>query len=288
MTYNYLTNQYLVTSERQMTKRILITGATSGIGYQLVIDYLNAGHYVYAVGRNQTVLQQLKQLGAMIIIADLTDRNQAIDSIQNMLQQTPLDVVICCAGICQYVDITHINSTHTTNSSNSASQTINTMSSASSELLGFDSAKIMDVMNTNFGTLVHTIEAVLPYLQQSKGRLVALGSASAFVPFVRAEAYASSKSAVHYLIKTLQLSLKPYDIDVSLVIPGFVDTPMTAQNDFDMPFLQTVEQASQAIRKGIENGEDVIEFPKRLTVPLKTLGMLPNVVWERVSDRLNK
>lgn len=269
-----------------MTKRILITGATSGIGHQLVVDYLNAGHYVYAVGRNQTVLQQLKQLGAMIIIADLTDRNQAIDSIQNMLQQTPLDVVICCAGICQYVDITHINSKHA--NSDSASQTINTMSSASLELLGFDSAKIMDVMNTNFGTLVHTIEAVLPYLQQSKGRLVALGSASAFVPFVRAEAYASSKSAVHYLIKTLQMSLKPYDIDVSLVIPGFVDTPMTAQNDFDMPFLQTVEQASQAIRKGIENGEDVIEFPKRLTVPLKTLGMLPNVVWERVSDRLNK
>ena len=129
---------------------------------------------------------------------------------------------------------------------------------------------------------------VLPKLIESKGRLVGIGSASAYVPFARAEAYGSSKAAIHYLMKALQISLAPHDVSVSLVVPGFVETPMTKQNDFPMPFIQTPAQASQAIRDGIEDGHEVIEFPKKLTMPLKALGTLPDLVWQQVSEKLNK
>lgn len=235
---------------------IVITGATSGIGKQLVEDYLLQGAQVYALGRNGEVLAELRRRGAKTIEIDLMDREALMEAIAPIPR---IDLTICCAGVCEYLDMPD-----------------------------FDSATFMKVMSVNLGTLSHTIEAVLPKLIAVKGRLVGVGSASAFVPFARAEAYGSSKAAIHYLMKTLQISLKPQGVSVSLVVPGFVETPMTAVNDFPMPFVQTPQQASAAIRAGIAAGEEIIEFPKKLTMPLKALGALPDGVWQSVSRRLNR
>jgi len=235
---------------------ILITGATSGIGKQLTKDYLLENHHVYAVGRDDEALAELKSLGADTIDLDLMNREEVLAAFDKISE---VDLAICGAGMCEYLDMPN-----------------------------FDSAAFMKVMSVNMGTLSHAVEGVLPKLIASKGRLVGIGSASAYVPFARAEAYGSSKAAIHYLMKTLQISLAPYDVAVSLVVPGFVETPMTKQNDFPMPFIQTPEQASQAIRDGIESGHEVIEFPKKLTLPLKALGTLPDLVWQQVSEKLNK
>lgn len=234
---------------------ILITGATSGIGKQLAKDYLLAGHTVYAVGRDTNALAELEGLGALPINVDLMDREKVIEAFAKISQ---IDLAICGAGMCEYLDMPN-----------------------------FDSSVFMKVMSVNMGTLSHAIEGVLPQLIASKGRLVGIGSASAYVPFARAEAYGSSKAAIHYLMKTLQISLAPHDVAVSLVVPGFVETPMTKQNDFPMPFIQTTAQASRAIRDGIDKGDEVIEFPKKLTLPLKTLGALPDMVWQQVSKKMN-
>jgi short-subunit dehydrogenase len=235
---------------------IVITGATSGIGMQLAKDYLAKDQHVYAVGRDDEALAELKSLGATPIDLDLMDREAVIAAFEKL---DTIDLAICCAGACEYLDMPN-----------------------------FDSESFMKVMSINIGTLSHAIEGVLPKLIASKGRLVGLGSASAYVPFARAEAYGSSKAAIHYLMKTLQISLAPFDVAVSLVVPGFVDTPMTEQNDFPMPFLQTPQQASQAIRDGIEAEHEVIEFPRKLTLPLKTLGTLPDMAWQQVSKQLYK
>ena len=235
---------------------IVITGATSGIGMQLAKDYLAKDQHVYAVGRDDEALAELKSLGATPIDLDLMDREAVIAAFEKL---DTIDLAICCAGTCEYLDMPN-----------------------------FDSESFMKVMSINMGTLSHAIEGVLPKLIASKGRLVGLGSASAYVPFARAEAYGSSKAAIHYLMKTLQISLAPFDVAVSLVVPGFVDTPMTEQNDFPMPFLQTPQQASQAIRDGIDAEHEVIEFPRKLTLPLKTLGTLPDMAWQQVSKQLYK
>ena len=237
-------------------QHIVITGATSGIGYQLAKDYLQEGHHVYAVGRDDKVLSELESLGAETIELDLMDRDKVLAAFDKISE---IDLAICGAGMCEYLDMPN-----------------------------FDSSVFMKVLLVNMGTLSHAIEGVLPKLIASKGRLVGIGSASAYVPFARAEAYGSSKAAIHYLMKTLQISLAPHGVAVSLVVPGFVETPMTKQNDFPMPFLQTPEQASQAIRDGIASGHDVIEFPKKLTVPLKVLGTLPDLIWQQVSEKINK
>ena len=237
-------------------QHILITGATSGIGYQLAKDYLLEGQHVYAVGRDEEALAELKSLGAETINLDLMDRDKVIAAFDKISE---VDLAICGAGMCEYLDIPN-----------------------------FDSSVFMKVMLVNMGTLSHAIEGVLPKLIASRGRLVGIGSASAYVPFARAEAYGSSKAAIHYLMKTLQISLAPQGVAVSLVVPGFVETPMTKQNDFPMPFIQTPEQASQAIRDGIKSGHEVIEFPKKLTLPLKVLGTLPDLVWQQISEKMNK
>lgn len=237
-------------------QHIVITGATSGIGYQLAKDYLVEGHHVYAVGRDEEALSELKSLGAETVEVDLMDREKVLTAFDKI---SKIDLAICGAGMCEYLDMPD-----------------------------FDSAAFMKVVTVNMGTLSHAVEGALPKLMASKGRLVGIGSASAYVPFARAEAYGSSKAAIHYLMKTLQISLAPHGVSVSLVVPGFVETPMTKQNDFPMPFLQTTQQASQAIRAGINSGHDVIEFPKKLTLPLKVLGTLPDLVWQQVSTKINK
>lgn len=237
-------------------QHIVITGATSGIGYQLAKDYLVEGHHVYVVGRDEEALSELKSLGAETVEVDLMNREKVLAAFDKI---SKIDLAICGAGMCEYLDMPN-----------------------------FDSAAFMKVITVNMGTLSHAIEGALPKLMASKGRLVGIGSASAYVPFARAEAYGSSKAAIHYLMKTLQISLAPHGVSVSLVVPGFVETPMTKQNDFPMPFLQTTQQASQAIRAGIKSGHDVIEFPKKLTLPLKVLGSLPDLVWQQVSTKINK
>jgi len=153
---------------------ILITGATSGIGNQLAKDYLLEGHHVYAVGRDDSALAELESLGAETVDLDLMDRDKVIDAFEKIEE---VDLAICGAGMCEYLDMPN-----------------------------FDSASFMKVMSVNMGTLSHAIEGILPKLIASKGRLVGIGSASAYVPFARAEAYGSSKAAIHYLMKTLQIS----------------------------------------------------------------------------------
>ena len=163
---------------------ILIMGATSESGYQLAKDYLVEGHHVYAVGRDDNALSELKSLGAETIDLDLIDRDKVIAAFDKI---SKIDLAICGAAMCEYLDIPD-----------------------------FDSAAFMKVITVNMGTLSHAVEGALPKLAVSKGRLVGIGSASAYVPFPRAEAYGSSKAAIHYLMKTLQISLAPHDVSVSL------------------------------------------------------------------------
>ena len=243
------------TSNPSKPLSIVITGATSGIGLQLAMDYLSQGHDVYTVGRNSDVLHTLATMGAKTIQLDLTKYDAVMQAFNDI---KTLDLFIAAAGICEYIDMPN-----------------------------FDSRSIMRVMNANYGSLVHVIEALLPALKATKGKIVTVGSASALVPFVRAEGYGSSKAAIHYLSKTLQMSLQPYGVKVALVVPGFVKTPMTLQNDFPMPFLQTVQQASQAIQQGIANDDNVIEFPQTLVQPLKLLAQLPDAVWHFVGSKLS-
>lgn len=236
---------------------ILITGATSGIGKQLALDYAAAGHHVVACGRNQEALQALQQhypdgiAGQQLDIADAAQTQKALAAY------TDVDLVILAAGVCEYLDV----------------------ESFTADLF----ARVFDV--NVIGTM-RCVEALLPQLQKGS-TIVLVGSTARLLPFTRAEAYGASKAAIHYIAGSLRIDLAPRGIEVLHVSPGFVETPMTAQNDFDMPMQVSVETASKAIRRGIAKGTFDITFPKRFGFVLKLAARLPQRWQQALSRRLS-
>lgn len=235
--------------------RIVITGATSGIGRQLALDYHAAGHEVWALGRNPEALAELNTLGLLTGEVDLTDREATRAWFATL---DFVDLAILNAGTCEYID-----------------------------LPSFDSALVQRVMRANVESVAISVEAVLPLLRRSsQAHLAVVGSSAAYLPLPRAEAYGAAKAAVAYMIKTLRIDLCRENIDVSLICPGFVKTPLTDRNDFPMPMRIGVDEASRAIRKGLEKKCAEIHFPKRFTIILKTLSLLPGSLWDLLARQM--
>lgn len=237
--------------------KILITGATSGIGRQLAVDYHELGNEVWAIGRDDGRLSELASLGLHVAKVDLSDREASLAWFAGLAS---LDLAILNAGTCEYID-----------------------------LPAFDSRLVSRVLRANVETMAVSIEGVLPLLRRGlKPHLVGIGSSAAYLPLPRAEAYGASKAAVAYLIDTLRVDLRREGIDVSLVSPGFVKTPLTDRNDFPMPFRVSVEEASAAISRGIARRRPEIHFPRRFTLPLKILSWLPRPLWGRLAQQMVK
>lgn len=235
--------------------KILITGATSGIGRQLALDYHNAGAQVFAVGRNEQALKELSNLGLTAVRLDLREREQCLVTLQSLAS---LDLAILNAGTCEYIDMPD-----------------------------FDSALVARMMRANVESLAISIEGVLPALRNSRSpHLAIVGSAAAYLPLPRAEAYGASKAATAYLTKTLRITLAREGFTVSLISPGFVKTPLTDKNDFPMPARIGVEEASLAIRRGLAKKKAEIHFPKGFSYSLKLLSLLPRGIWNRLAQKM--
>lgn len=235
--------------------KILITGATSGIGRQLAVDYSESGHEVWAVGRNEQALEVLHSTGIHTGKIDLTDANASLTWFSSL---ESIDLAILNAGTCEYIDLPK-----------------------------FDSSLVQRVMRANVESLAVSIEGVLPLLRNGSSRhLAVVSSSAAYLPLPRAEAYGGSKAAVTYMAETLRLGLNREGITVSLICPGFVKTPLTDLNDFPMPFRITVEEASRYIRRGLERKKAEIHFPKRFTYLLKALSFLPRPVWVKIAEKM--
>ena len=132
--------------------------------------------------------------------------------------------------------------------------------------------------------MLRCIEALLPNLKAGN-QLVLVGSTARLLPFTRAEAYGSSKAALQYIARSLQVDLSKRGVVVQTVSPGFVKTPMTAVNDFAMPMAVTVEFASKAIRQGIAKQRTDITFPRLFGWMLKFLSRLPQSWQVAISKR---
>jgi NAD(P)-dependent dehydrogenase (short-subunit alcohol dehydrogenase family) len=128
---------------------------------------------------------------------------------------------------------------------------------------------------------LYLLDAVLPHLlTQARtgqgGHLSLVSSVAGYRGLPKSLAYGPTKAALIHLAQTLYLDLHPLGLGVSVVNPGFVATPLTAQNEFHMPALLTPEQAAEEMLRGWRRGEFEIHFPKRFTRVLKALGLLPD------------
>jgi len=145
----------------------------------------------------------------------------------------------------------------------------------------FDLASALQHLQVNHEGALRLLDAVLPQLRQQAAagqgaHLCLVASVAGYRGLPLALAYGPTKAALINLAEVLYLDLAPLGVAVSLVNPGFVQTPLTAQNEFRMPALLTPRQAAQAVLRGWASGAFEIHFPKRFTAAMKLLRLLPD------------
>jgi short-subunit dehydrogenase len=244
-------------SSRKSKKTVLITGATSGIGLALFNKYTDEGYDVIACGRNSEQLKFLEPRALKTLSFDVTQPDQIATSANDLASSvSTIDILILNAGNCRYVD----------------------------DVVNFDGDLFSDIINTNLTSVGYLLQNFLPKVKAG-GQLVFVSSSATILPFSRSQAYGASKAGMDYLAQSLTIDLKPHNIDVSLVHPGFTKTPLTDKNDFPMPFIVTSEQAAQRIYQGVTAKKSYIHFPKRLTLVLKLISLLPDFVWQKIATK---
>jgi len=269
--------------------QIWIIGASSGIGRSLALAYAQLGYGVFASARNSDALNSLciefeslktqqehhgAALGSIHAMPmDMTDVQSINDVVAAMgtfsfeSGPTLIEKVIINGGTCEYIDE-----------------------------LPLDAELFRRVFETNLFGAINCSNAAIPllqsqqskqsqefqYSQQSKTpiepQLVFVSSSVTYQALPRAHAYGGSKAALRYMAECLKVDLLDKGIDVRLVSPGFVKTPLTDKNDFDMPFMISSDEAAQRIIKGLQGKHFDLAFPRRFTYLLKVLAILPNVL----------
>lgn len=234
-------------------KRVWLVGASSGIGRALAVQLHARGAQVIVSARQQALLASFtqEQSGSQAVALDVTDFQAVQEAAARLQAEAALDLVCYCAG-------------HYT--------PMRADALALPELLRHQ--------QVNLTGALHVLAAVVPGMLASAraGRMPHLSlvaSVAGWRGLPQSLAYGPTKAALINLAETLFLDLRPRGVGVSVVNPGFVDTPLTRQNDFAMPALITPEQAAQAMLRGWARGDFELHFPRRFTLWLKLLRVLP-------------
>ena len=233
-------------------RRYWLTGASSGIGAALAVELLDSGAHVALSSRTQGPLDALalRYPGQVLVVAGDLTNSQTVREIGERISEVwgSLDTVILNAGTCEYVDARQ-----------------------------FDASIIEHVVRTNLLASSYCIEAALPLLRAGRTpHLVGVASAVTYLPMPRAEAYGASKAGLRYLFESLRIGLSPENIDVTVISPGFVDTPLTERNDFPMPLSWPADKAAKHIFAKLEKRPLEIAFPALFIATLWPLSKLPN------------
>ena len=230
-------------------KTVWLVGASSGIGAATAHALHALGARVVVSARQTALLDEfvLAHPGSQALRLDVTDAPTVKAAAAMLLAQGPLDCVVYCAGHYQAMRADKLNLV--------------------------DMKRHVDV---NFMGALHVLDAVLPALLAcGQGHISLIGSVAGFGGLPNSLAYGPTKAALINLAETLYLDLRHQGLGVSIINPGFVQTPLTAGNRFAMPALLTPEQAAQAMLQGWRDGQFDIHFPKRFTLFLKLLRLLP-------------
>lgn len=234
---------------------VLITGASSGIGYELALRYLAQGARVLVLARSEERLAELVKkfpeqcLAVKVDLSCADDSQRAGEWINQQVQH--LDLAILNAGTCEYVDVNNL--AHEP----------------------FDK-----VMAINWQGTINSLLFCLPLLQKNnsqlaRAQLVGISSMASILPMPRSQAYGASKVAVEYLFNSLRVDLVSEPIDITVVRPGFVKTPLTDRNDFPMPFALSAAEAADRIIRGISKRHWLVQFPLPLVWLMNSIAWLP-------------
>ncbi|MBU0631852.1 SDR family NAD(P)-dependent oxidoreductase [bacterium] len=238
--------------------KILITGASSGIGASLARHYARPENHLILLARDKNRLQELQNTLACetdIIDVDVCD----FELLQEKIKEIgSIDMVILNAGI----SVGH-----------------------SLEVTPFDDFKRL--YDTNLLSYHAILEPLLPkFKEQRGGTIVFISSLASIITMPSSVAYSSSKRALNAYAEGTRYKYRAYGIDVVNILPGFIDTPLTQKNGFSMPFLMSLEEGSKRIVKAIEKKKRIYAFPLRFYMLIKAIDMLPHSLKERLISKI--
>ena len=235
-------------------KTVWLVGASTGIGRATASALHAAGARVIVSARGREALDAFvaehPRSDAMAL--DATDRAAMRDAAARIVSvHGPIDLAMYCAG-----------------------------TYAAMRASSFDLDVALRHVQVNYEGALVMLEAVLPQLQlQAKkgrgGHISLVSSVAGFRGLPQSLAYGPTKAALINLAETLYLDLQPLGLGVSIITPGFVETPLTSQNQFRMPALIRPDEAAREILRGWRHGDFEIHFPKRFTGWLKAMRHLP-------------
>ncbi len=234
--------------------RVWLVGASSGIGEATASALHALGAQVLVSARSREALDRFvlnhppqHGLTAQAWPLDVTDAAAVTSTVHEILAQGPLDLVVYCAGHYREMRATEM-----------------------------DMADLKRHLDINYVGALHVLDAVVPAMSaRGRGHISLISSVAGFRGLPKSLAYGPTKAALTNLAENLYLDLGPLGVGVSVVHPGFVQTPLTAQNDFTMPALITPPQAAQAMIADWGRGVFEVHYPKRFTRWMKLMRLLP-------------
>jgi short-subunit dehydrogenase len=231
-------------------RRVWIVGASSGIGAAIAKQLLAQGTRVALSARREGLLEEVagSYTNALAVPLDVLEEGAWVKAYQEIKTLFGgLDLLLFCAADYRCERSWEVNA-----------------------------AVASRTFEINVGSMYRALATVLPtMLKDGNGGIGLIASVAGYMGLPNASVYGPTKAALINLAEILYGDLHPKGLDVYLINPGFVDTPLTEKNQFNMPALQTPEQAATSILGGISKGNFEIHFPHRFTMILKFVQLLP-------------
>ncbi|MDA7947071.1 MAG: SDR family NAD(P)-dependent oxidoreductase [Hyphomicrobiaceae bacterium] len=233
---------------------VWITGASSGIGLELARRLDGTVPHVAISARSAGKLREAEKSGKNLAAypLDVTDEKAVAACVENIEAIAgPIDLAVLNAGVWFPM-----------------------------EAEAFDLANVRKSIDINYMGVMNALGALLPrMIGRRSGHIAIVASVAGYRGLPKSLAYGPTKAALINVAESLKAELSPHGITVSVVNPGFVDTPMTEKNEFPMPGIVSVEEAARETLAGLEAGRYEIAFPKRFVLGMKLLRRMPNALF---------
>ena len=246
-------------------KTVFLTGASSGIGAGLAVALAKQGAVLGLLARRKELLDKLRKecekVGgtARVFACDVTNEDAVLAAVDEFVHEFEhIDILIANAGI----------------GGNNA------------ETRAMQPLAVKKVIDINLMGAVNSVHAVLPgMLKRGSGQIVAISSLAGFRGLPRSAAYSASKAGMTAFFESVRLDVKHQGVDVTIIQPGFIKTPLTSGREAKMPFIMELDDAIPLFIKAIEKKKRFAAFPWQLATFVRAGKFMPGWLYDRVAGR---
>ena len=246
-------------------KTILITGASTGIGKALAVELSKTNCKLILTARRENLIEEfrneldLPDENILILKNDVSDKTNCKETYSKIIEKFGgVDIAILNAGTGHTVTVEK-----------------------------YDSAWADKIIGANLFGIIYWVEQLLPeFINRKSGIIAGVSSLADNRGFSGSGFYSSSKAAATIYLEGLRVELAPYNVKVITIRPGFVKTPLTDKNKYDMPFIMSAEKAAKIILKGIIKEKRLVQFPFGMVAITRLIGALPGSLYEFLAKKI--